>query len=173
MRHDYRIPPRPSRAEEELTLSQDELAKILKEASSREGTRAKPDVTTVDGAIEAARELGIPDEHVLEAIDRLRAEKSRRAELKSIAVRRRDRAFQFAGIMLLSTFIVAVSASLKVAAIVLVSMLIPLFKLVFAYYQAHAAMSDPDRVVEPIEGECRICGQPAFKPNGRRCAQHR
>lgn len=173
MRQDYRIPPRPSRAEEELTLSQDELAQILKEASSRGAQSTRADVTTVDGALEAARELGIPDEHVLEAVDKLRAQKSRRAELHSVAARRRDNTLRFLGVMLLTCLIVAVTSSFNIAMIVFVSMLLPLFKNGFAWYQAAAAMKDPNAVLEPIEGECRVCGRPAVSKRGRYCAQHR
>lgn len=172
LRQDYRRPPRPSKAEEELTLTQEELARILQEASSRNAPATR-DVTTVDGALEAARELGIPDEHLLEAVDRLRAEKSRRVQLKGVVGRRRDAALRYLGVTLLTTSIVAVTASPKVALIVLVSMLLPLFKLGFAYYQARAAMHDPHAVLEPIEGECRVCAKPAVSKRGRYCADHR
>ena len=133
MRQDYRIPPRPSPAEQELTLSEEELSQILKEASSRESRPTQKDVATVDGALEAARELGIPDEHVLAAIDKLRAQKSRRATLKSVMLRRRDKTIRFLGIMLISCLIVAIHSGLSTAAIVFVGMLIPLFTQALAW----------------------------------------
>lgn len=110
------------RRREELTSSvregsftPDELAKILREANSRQSS---PAVASIEEALETARELGIDERHVLEAATALQERKARHE-----ALRKRTRAafmklVRYLGTMAFVVFLVAFAAGVPTARLV-------------------------------------------------------
>jgi len=159
------------------TLSSDELSSVLSKASriQAEKQQVGHEVTTVDQAFETARELGINDEHVREAIEELRKQKGRRALFRA-ATRRRRRAFlRFVASMLGTIAIVGFTAGIPTARIVAMAMTIPLVILGFHWIRALFFERYPAVAAEfgPLAGECRVCGNPAWQPKATFCAEHR
>lgn len=159
------------------TLSSDELSSVLSKASriQAEKQQAGREVSSVDQAFETARELGINDEHVREAIEELRRQKARRALFRA-STRRRRRAFlRFVASMLGTVAIVAVSAGFRTAQIVAMAMTIPLMIIGFQWLRALFFERYPSVASEfgPLTGECRVCGNPAWQPKATFCTEHR
>lgn len=159
------------------TLSSDELSSVLSKASriQAEKQQVGREVSTVDQAFETARELGINDEHVREAIDELRKQKGRRALFRA-STRRRRRAFlRFVASMLGTIAIVGISAGLRTAQIVAMAMTIPLLIIGFQWIKALFFERYPSVAAEwgPLAGECRVCGNPAWQAKATFCAEHR
>lgn len=159
------------------TLSSDELSSVLSKASriQAEKQQVGREVATVDQAFETARELGINDEHVREAIDELRRQKGRRALFRA-ATRRRRRAFlRFVATMLGTVVIVGIAAGLGTARVVALAMAIPFLILGFQWMRALFFERYPAVAAEfgPLAGECRVCGNPAWQPKATFCSEHR
>lgn len=158
------------------TLSSDELSSVLSKASriQAEKQQAGREVATVDQAFETARELGIDDEHVREAMDELRRQKGRRALFRA-ATRRRRAFLRFVASMLGTLVIVGITAGIPTARIVALAMTIPLLILGFHWIRALFFERYPAVAAEfgPLAGECRVCGNPAWQPKATFCAEHR
>lgn len=159
------------------TLSSDELSTVLSKASriQAEKQQVGRDVSSVDQAFETARELGIGDEHVREAIEELRRQKARRALFRA-STRRRRRAFlRFVASMLGTFAIVALSAGFRTAQIVAMAMTIPLMIIGFQWVRALFFERYPAVAAEfgPLAGECRVCGNRAWQAKATFCTEHR
>jgi len=159
------------------TLSSDELSSVLSKASriQAEHQQVGREVSTVDQAFETARELGINDEHVREAIDELRKQKGRRALFRA-ATRRRRRAFlRFVASMLGTVAIVGLAAGFDTARVVAMAMTIPLLIIGFQWIKALFFERYPAVAAEfgPLSGECRVCGKPAWQAKATFCSEHR
>jgi hypothetical protein len=168
-----------------LELSRAELSEVLNEAIARqsEGEPTGTDVATLEEAIEIARQVNVPEEHVLAAAAALR----RRKEAAALAVRRdekrelvrqgRQRAFLASAVgTALAAALAFVLAPLGIAwawggAIALA---------LLALYQGARWIALPvtdaeaDRVeLPPVAGTCRVCGSPAYTPRATFCEEHR
>lgn len=159
------------------TLSSDELSSVLSKASriQAEHQQVGREVSTVDQAYETARELGINDEHVREAIDELRRQKGRRALFRAVTRRRRRAFLRFVASMLGTITIVGLSAGLRTAQIVAMAMMIPFLIIGFQWVRALFFERYPVVAAEfgPLAGECRVCGNPAWQPKATFCSEHR
>jgi hypothetical protein len=162
-----------------MRLTTEELTEVLNTAIARQGEvelQAAPPAT-LEEAVEIARQLNIPEEHVLAAAEEVRR-RGMRGRRRAALRRRRAAGLQLAaagaglftlaglGLLALSVPPLVAFGPLLVAAVWL-----------FAAFRARfAPISDAeaDRVeLPPVPGECRVCGRPACSANATFCAEHR
>jgi Flp pilus assembly protein TadB len=155
-------------------LTQDELTALLNEAISRHSAaeRQAETVTTLDDALDIARQLSIPEEHVHAAAGEIHKRRTRE-QRRAIVRQRRKTAFLTA---------LAISAAIGMVVLLvrpsvggLVSVLIAALPTLYLGWRASAPVPDEeaDRVeLPPVPGRCRVCGAEATTPRSTFCTQH-
>jgi hypothetical protein len=162
-----------------MRLSQEELSEVLNRAISRQGQAEQysGDVSSLDEAVEIARQLNIPEEHVLAAAEDL-GRTGMRAQKREV-IRARRRSALTAGVAV--TVGATVLATLAVVALHLplwlglAPLALAILWVVSAVRGLSAPVSDAeaDRVeLPPTPGECRVCGRPAINARATFCDLH-
>jgi hypothetical protein len=165
---------RPAPAGQNLELTPEELAEVLRDASSLQTREQESgrDITTLDGAIETARELGIGEAHVHAAAAKLRQRKDRLQRLRNISRTRGRHVLRFLGTMALVTTIVLISGGMDAAQATLFGMSIALVVMCFRWGRALLAVRYPDIFDSDERGECRVCGNRARDKKSFYCFEH-
>ena len=157
-----------------VRLTQDELTGLLNEAISRhsEAERKADTVATLEDALDIARQLAIPEEHVHAAAGELQRRRTR--EQRRAVVRQRRK----------GAFLAAVGIAAAIGVVVLlvkpslggfISALVAALPALYLGWRVTAPVSDEeaDRVeLPPIPGQCRVCGAKAANPRSTFCAEH-
>jgi hypothetical protein len=157
-----------------VRLTQDELTALLNEAISRhsEAERRAETVATLDDALDIARQLAIPEEHVRAAAGELQRRRTR--ELRRVVVRQRRK----------TAFLAALGIAAAIGVVVLlvqpslggvISALIAALPALYLGFRVAAPVSDEeaDRVeLPPVPGQCRVCGSKATTARSTFCADH-
>jgi hypothetical protein len=155
----------------------DELNELLNTAIARHGEaeraqEARASMATMDDALEIARSLGIPEEHVREAAAEMRRKQGapRPAEL----ARLRRMTWMAGGTVLVSALLLtfAVAPSVPVVYPVGAGLLL---MVTFAAWAIMAARLGQARMAAtlPAVGVCRVCGEPAYNERATFCEAHR
>lgn len=167
-------PPQTAPVKPELELSSEELSEVLQRASSIQTMKQNSgrDVTTLNNAIETARELGIAEEHVLEAAGELRRRKEHFGRLKSIARKRRNNFVRMIGTTMFVVTMVFFFGGMNAAQAVLFGMSIALVVLAGRWGRALLAQRYPDLFDTPAPNECRLCGERAWDRKAQLCREH-
>jgi len=158
-------------------LTQDELAEVLNVAIERqaEGQQYGGDSTTVEEAVEIARQLGIPEDQVLAAAQDLQGRRLQRLdEAKQIRLRGEIKAKRKKGFFISLLPIGGAAAVLAYFSPLLALAVLPFF--LFALWRFLAPVADDDLRLEeppPKPGACRVCGRPATTPRSTFCEEHR
>lgn len=166
-----------------VRLTPNELQEVMTEAIQRHGqaeraAEQRTGLSTVEDALEIARSLNIPEEHVRAAIadrGRLKLREERR-----LAVRGRRRAgFLFGlasvvGLEVLLSFVGFASLTLFTLLLLHVPLLAVLGILAHRWLAAPVSDAEADRTeVLPVTGKCRVCGADAYAPRATFCEEHR
>lgn len=158
-----------------LRLTHDELTSVLNEAIARqsEAERMVERPATLEDALEVARQLAIPEEHVLAAAEELQRRRSR--ELRRTIVRERRKAPFLAALGLAAALALVVSLvgpSLGGFISVLLAAA-PACYLGWRWKLAPVSDQEADRTeLPPTPGYCRVCGAPATTPRSTFCPEH-
>ncbi|MFN3651544.1 MAG: hypothetical protein ACK47B_18365 [Armatimonadota bacterium] len=165
-------PPAPG-----MQLSQDDLSRLMSEAIARHGQQQRElerraEVATLDDALEIARQLDIPAEHVLAIATRMMRERTAPQRKQVVKARRRRTFFMAAG--LAAGFL----AGAVVLQVVPVWLAIVGAALILAAAGIRMAMPVSDADAEGVElaprpGVCRVCGDAAQSPASTFCEAHR
>jgi hypothetical protein len=168
-----------------VRLSEDELTQVVNDAIARqsEAERAREEtagMSTLEDAIEIARSLDIPEEHVLAAAEELQRRKFREVKRAALQGKRRTSLGRWAAasggalaLLAAAHFGLGPGFPEWVAAVpALVSVPAALLALRRAFSRV------PDREVDradllPQAGTCRVCGRPAYSPSATFCDLHR
>jgi len=182
--------PGPS---QQVKLSEAEVSQLLDAAIARhKQAQALPEkVLSVDDALEIARTMGIPEEHVHEAAAELQrrrttagvpavlTEDERRRRGEVVRSRRAQKfllslaggAAVLTGIIVLSAVFYAASwAAMLILGVTLVVVVRNLVRWLFGGV-TDAELESVE--VPPLPGRCRVCGAPAYTPQATFCEQHR
>jgi hypothetical protein len=157
-----------------VRLTQDELTALLNEAISRHSAaeRQAETVTTLDDALDIARQLSIPEEHVRAAAGEIHKRRGR--EQRRAIVKQRRQSALIAALAILGAItlvVVLVQPTLGGA----ISAMIAALPAVYLATRMAAPITDEeaDRVeLPPVPGRCRICGAEATTPRSTFCSQH-
>ncbi|HTE19897.1 MAG TPA: hypothetical protein VK689_16150, partial [Armatimonadota bacterium] len=160
-------------------LTPDELQDVMSDAISRhsDAERRREEhstLATVEDALEIARTLNIPEEHVRAAVaDRQRHKL--RAERRAAARRSRGNAFMLALALSAPVLLFSLRGGVLRGGLVIV-LLLALVNAFLAWRWLAAPVTDAeaDRVeLMPVPGKCRVCGAPAYTPRATFCEAHR
>lgn len=161
-----------------MRLTQEELSDVLNRAISRQGEAEQYSgtVSSLDEAVEIARQLNIPEEHVRAAAEEL-GRTGMRSRKREVIRQRRATAFASAGIAtgLAAVLAIAVLALHLPLWLGLAPLALAVVWLVAALRGKSAPISDAeaDKVeLPPIPGECRVCGRPAQNSRSTFCELH-
>ena len=172
------------RGEFQEELSQDEISEVLNRAIARqaEAPLAHEQAGTLEQAIEIARQLNVPEEHVLAAAEELRLQRgqARTAEERALQrawKRQQVRARRQKGFLASLVAGVAAGGGMLLAQLDPAFLaLLPLALPVLSGLRLLTPVSDTeaDRVeVMPVAGTCRVCGRDAHTPQASFCDEHR
>ncbi len=164
-------------------LTSDELSDLLSTAIARqEGEARYGDVATLDDALEIARQLNIPEQHVVAAAEELRARKVQEAEHRLTLEQRtlRKRAIKAGrGRAFTTGTVLAAVAGVAASFFTGVFAWLALPVVAAAYLAARwlfipVSDEEADRTeLPPAAGQCRVCGRPAHTPQATFCEEHR
>lgn len=161
-----------------MRLSQEELSEVLNRAISRQGEAQQysGDVTSLDEAMEIARQLNIPEEHVRAAAEEL-GRTGMRTRKREVVRTRRATGFAVAGMAagLAALLTIAVLALHLPLWLGLAPLALTVIWVIAAARGRFAPISDAeaDRVeLPPVPGECRVCGRPAQSSRSTFCDLH-
>jgi len=158
-----------------LRLTHDELTSVLNDAIARhsEAERQAERPATLEDALDVARQLAIPEEHVLAAAQELQRRRLREVR-RQVARDRRKAPF-------LATVSIAAAIGLVVALVrpslgglisVLLVML-PVLYLGWRWKASPVSDAEADRTeLPPTPGRCRVCWAGATTPRSTFCAEH-
>jgi hypothetical protein len=162
-----------------VRLSPDELQDLMTDAIQRHGQAQRQadhaadyHLSTVEDALDIARQLNIPEEHVRAAVE-ARQRSKLRGQRREMARNGRRAAF-FAGI--------ALAVLLTLGSVLFKFLFFPVGALVWiltaflGYRWLGAPISDTEADktdVAPVAGTCRVCGAPAYNERATFCEQHR
>ena len=162
--------PEPDTAD--LTFSPDELTELLKNASSLDTSRvAGKHPASLADAMQTARELGIPEEHLLIAAEDMKRQKVRKAKRSIALFRRRRETMRYLTTMIaVSGGVGLMSGSLHTAFVLFACMSIPLIGMIIRWL---TAVFDTDKEPAAATGMCRVCGAIAWNENATYCSKHK
>jgi hypothetical protein len=176
----------PLQQQQEATLTPDELQAVMRDAIARAGRAQRQaedgpmvqNLATVEDALSIARDLDIPEEHVLEAVRNRNLAKLREQRREGARTARKARFFMW----------LAAAGAFSAAAVGL-GLLggIPWFLLfptlacwIGAVYLGWKWLFAPVTEAElegqdaiPVAGTCRVCGAPAYNERATFCEEHR
>lgn len=164
--------PKRNRA---LRLSEDELSAVLNDAIAGHSQvqRGPEHASTLEDALDIARQLDIPEEHVLAAAREL--QKRRVRELKRGVVRK-QRKTSFLAALALGAVVALVVLLIKLSIGGVISGLVALLPAVYLGWRwlvSPVTDAEADAVeLPPVPGQCRVCGNPAAAPRSTFCAEH-
>lgn len=165
----------PSAPLSTLRLSHDELTAVLNDAIARhsEAERSAERPASLEDALEVARQLAIPEEHVLAAAQELQRRRLR--ELRRQVARSRRKA-PFLGALGLAAAVALVVALVRPSLGGLVSVLLAALSALYLGWRWKAEPvtdAEADRTeLPPVPGRCRVCGGEATTPRATFCAEH-
>lgn len=168
-------------------LSSADLSAILDSAIARHSEALRSDQTTLEEAIDIARQLNIPEEHVIAAAEELRRRKIEEAaeqrhgmgrSLRRARIRAGRRtafliASALAALLIVPWFLDPASPTRPTTGYLILCALPAVF---FAWRWLISPVSDAqaDRVELPLAaGTCRVCQAPASTPQSTFCEEHR
>jgi len=165
-------------------LTQEQLSELLDTAIAKHGAAERrqeqqSQLMTVDDALEIARSLNIPEEHVLAAAQELQKRGSV-DERKSLARMRRLAPFGvtagLAGLLTVSMGLIGgiVKVPDAMGALLMTAAWLPPLFFGWRWKFAPVSQEEADRIeLPPKPGVCRVCGAPAVTPQSTFCEQHR
>lgn len=103
----------------EESFSPEELASILRDADRRQTTR---ELSSLDQALETARELGIDEQHVRAAAEAHRERKANRGRLHALTIRERRKLGNLAWSAAMVVCIVTLAAGWEIAQLALLGL---------------------------------------------------
>jgi hypothetical protein len=162
-----------------VRLSPDELQDLMNNAIQRHGQAQRQadraldhQLSTVEDALDIARQLNIPEEHVRAAI--VERQQSKLRVQRREAVRNGRKAAFFA--VLAIAVIASLGALIRIPGIGFIAFAlwgVAAF-LAFRWLGAPVSDTEADKTdVVPVAGTCRICGAPAYNERATFCEQHR
>jgi hypothetical protein len=172
--------------QQETLLTADELQSVMKDAIARHGqaervaeTERVSGLSTVDEALAIARDLNIPEEHVLAAVNDRNKAKLLEQRRQSIRKSRQNALWLWLGGACGFTAMAAVVSGITHGFPWVVAF--PTFAawigaVWFAYKAFFAPVTDSeaqDADVIPVGGTCRVCGAPAYNERATFCEEHR
>lgn len=158
-----------------VRLSHDELTAVLNDAIARQSAaeRQVEQPASLEDALEVARQLAIPEEHVLAAAHELHNRRAR--ELKRQVARGRRKA-PFLAAVSLAVVIALVVALVRPSIGGLISVILvalPALYLGWRWKAAPVTDAEADRTeLPPTPGHCRVCGATATTPRSTFCTEH-
>jgi hypothetical protein len=167
-----------------VRLTPGELQQVMNDAIQRHGqaertAEQQTGISTLDDALEIARQLNIPEEHVRAAVrdrGRLKLREQRRALVRA---RRRSAFLGSLGLTVaagLTALVTGTAVHLTWMGALLVTspFLIVAVLLGFRWLAAPVTDAEADRTeLMPVAGKCRVCGADAYAPNATFCEEHR
>jgi len=164
-----------SKEQAPLRLTHDELTAVLNDAIARhsEAERRAERPTTLEDALDVARQLDIPDEHVLAAAQELQRRRVRELRRQVARDRRKAPFLAASGFAVGIGMVVAlVRPSLGGLVSVLLVML-PALYLGWRWKLAPVSDAEADRTeLPPVPGQCRVCGSTSATPRSTFCTEH-
>lgn len=158
-----------------LRLTHDELTIVLNDAIARhsEAERQIERPATLEDALDVARQLAIPEEHVLAAAQELQRRRLREVRRQVVRDRRKAPFLAALGFAVGIGIVVAlVRPSLGGLVSVLLVML-PALYLGWRWKLAPVSDAEADRAELPVvAGRCRVCGTAATTPRSTFCTEH-
>lgn len=158
-----------------LKLSDDEMSTLLNDAIARhsDSQRTVAPSGTLEDALEIARQLDIPEEHVMAAAREVQLRRLREVRRE---IARRQRKGPFIAALAIALAIAAVVVLVKPAIGGILSALLaflPALYLGWRWLAAPVTDADADGVeLPPVPGACRVCGASATTPRSTFCAEH-
>lgn len=178
--HDHlkqdRTPLPPAPAAPGMQLSQEDLSRLMSEAISRHGQQQREqerqaEVASLDDALEIARQLDIPAEHVLAIAERMQRERTLPLRRQAVRARRRRTLFAAAGA---AAGLVAGALALSVPVWMAIAVAALLIAAAAAWMARPVSESELEGVeLPPRPGLCRVCGATASTPLSTFCEAHR
>jgi hypothetical protein len=162
-----------------VQLTEDELQELLTDAIARQGeAQRRQDVShtlsTLDDALEIARQLNVPEEHVRAAAAEIHKRRLRERRRQLVRERRRADFLAALGLLVGVALVVAVVGASLAALIFLMLALIPVAVLGWRWLRAPVTDEEADRTeLPPIPGKCRVCWRDAHTPQATFCEEHR
>jgi hypothetical protein len=163
-------------------LSPDELQSVMQDAIARHGAAERQaeaaqelrTLSSVEEAMEIARQLDIPEEHVRAAL-RQRERELLRPQRREQAARKRRGEFIFSLVVSIALtaamgLIGALGSILGLA--VLAIWILPLMLGLRLLTAVSDAAADREEL-PPVAGVCRVCGAPAYNERATFCEAHR
>jgi hypothetical protein len=173
-----------------MRLTPEQLQALLNEAIDRHSRAGAADgsLSSVEDAVEIARSLNIPEEHVLAAAEEMRRRQmlDQDAEFRERRIadgrrrikQKRERAFfatlaPLGGVSLFFILGGMFSHKPMMVAPILGAFCIPLFILLMRWLVVPVTDEEAEEEASgPVPGRCRVCGQPAAAPNSTFCLAH-
>jgi hypothetical protein len=158
---------------EDLSFTPDELTALLQQASQLDARKVEQShpVSLAD-ALQTARDLGIPEEHVLMAAEDLKRSKVKVARRRHALVSRRNAFIRFLFITLSVSIGMLLMSGLHTALVIFAAMSIPLLLLGSRWIMARIDPTEGGHS-GPEPGVCRVCGRTAWNPNATFCTLHK
>jgi len=156
-------------------LTDDEMSSILNDAIARhsEAQRAPTSAGTLEDALEIARQLDIPEEHVMAAAQQVQHRRLREVRR---GVARQQRKAPFIATLTLAMGVAAVVLLVKPGIGGVLSALLaflPALYLGWRWLSAPVTDEEADAVeLPPVPGQCRVCGASATTPRSTFCTEH-
>lgn len=177
----------PLQQQQEVTLTPEELQSVMRDAIARHGqaqrdaeerARAR-NLATVEDALSIARDLNIPEEHVLAAVRERNMAKLREQRRGSVRASRQARFFLWLGAAVGFSAMAAIATALTGglawwAVFPTAAAWIGTFYLAWKWLFAPVEDSElrqADHI--PVAGTCRVCGAPAYNERATFCEEHR
>lgn len=158
-----------------LRLSHDELTDVLNDAIARQSKAEfqteRP--STLEDALEVARQLAIPEEHVLAAAQELQRRRLRE-QRRQVAREHRKAPFLAAVGLAIGIGLVVMLTRPSIGGFVSVLLVaLPALYLGWRWKSAPVTDAEADRTELPTTaGTCRICGATAITPRSTFCSEH-
>jgi hypothetical protein len=163
-------------------FTQDELSELLSSAISRHGDASRraeqfSTLASMDDALEIARSLGIPEEHVHEAARELQRRQFRGKRREQVRAKRRAAFLASIFLMIPIAGIASLMLGRITAAVAVVMLLLcalPVLLTAWRWLAAPVTDEEADREELPATaGACRVCGRPSYAANATFCEEHR
>jgi Flp pilus assembly protein TadB len=158
-----------------LRLSHDELTDVLNDAIARQSKAEyqteRP--SSLEDALEVARQLAIPEEHVLAAAQELQRRRLRE-QRRTVARDRRQAPFLAAVGLAIGIGLVVMLTRPSLGGFISVLLVaLPALYLGWRWRAAPVTDAEADRTELPTTpGHCRVCGATATTPRSTFCSEH-
>jgi hypothetical protein len=161
-------------SEAELSAVLDRALERQRESDARQQEfAARP--TTLEDALEIARSLNLPEEHVRAAAEEIVRRRHRDGRIPLVKARRKKQAIVAPVALGVLGLLFGVGSSAGTLGMALLGLLVlPVGYLWWCWLAAPVAEAEADRTEPlPVAGTCRVCGEPAVTPRSTFCEAHR